>query len=135
MRRGAWFWMFVPALLAAPCGATNFTVGSVSGYPGERVRIPVGLRTDLAVTKFGCTVEYKSGFLDYDDVTGSAGFKVDVDTPYAGRLKLEGERSVSGDDSVNGTVATLSFTVSPGAAVGTVTKVEVPSGTIHGGGS
>ena len=41
MRRGAWFWMFVPALLAAPCGATNFTVGSVSGYPGERVRIPV----------------------------------------------------------------------------------------------
>ena len=91
MRRGAWFWMFVPALLAAPCGATNFTVGSVSGYPGERVRIPVGLRTDLAVTKFDCTVEYKSGFLDYDDVMGSAGFKVDVDTPYAGRLKLEGD--------------------------------------------
>lgn len=135
MRRGAWFWMVVPALLAAPCGATNFTVGSVSGYPGERVRIPVGLRTDLAVTKFDCTVEYKSGFLDYDDVMGSAGFKVDVDIPYAGRLKLEGERSVSGDDSVNGTVATLSFTVSPGAAVGTVTKVEVPSGTVYGGGS
>jgi len=135
MRRGAWFAMVVSALLASPCGATNFTVGSVSGCPGERVRIPVGLRTDLTVTEFECTVDYKASVLNYGGVSGAAGFSVDGDNPYSGRLKLDGERSVTGDGSVNGTVADLSFTVSPAAAVGTVAKVQVLDGTVRGGGS
>jgi hypothetical protein len=130
MKRGIWLALCVTLLAAAPAGAADFSMGSASGFPGEKVTISVGLR-GIGVTAFDFGVQYDRGSISLSGASiggaaSAAGInRLDVNENSPGNIDVSGEANPlpSVTRNINGTVVNLKFTISPSATVGASARI------------
>lgn len=119
------------ALAASPAGAASFSMGSASGYPGEKVSVPVSLRGASQASGFDFGVAYDRGIISLSGASlggaaTAAGInRLDVSENSPGDISVSGSMSSSPPEyrNVDGTVVNLKFTISSSVPAGSRARV------------
>ncbi|MFH0792552.1 MAG: cohesin domain-containing protein, partial [bacterium] len=121
--RKAWGVLILSALLALPGYAQkSITVTDQAGGQGQTVTVPVNLSDGASVAGSNFTLTYDSNVLQNASITGGAllsGHSALSNVPTAGELRgLIYANPTAAFNSGAGTMANLSFTISPNANPG-----------------
>ncbi len=115
--------LFVLACAAAPCGAASFSIGGASGYPGQRVSVPVRLNGGFSVTGYDFKVHYDRGIMSF---SGANFVKVNGINRYSAKEASNGEIAVEARaetmppsvGTINAKVVDLNFDIRSSAPPG-----------------
>lgn len=139
MKRCTWPALCMTLLATAPAGAASFSMGSASGYPGEKVTVSVGLSGGIQATGFKFGVQYDRGSISLSGASigaaASAGGinRLSVNENFPGNFNVSGEANPLPPviRNVNGTVVNLKFTISTSATVGASARVGFSGGASY----
>ena len=103
-----------PAYAAAPA----FSVTDASGKPGDKVTVRVEINDNPGIIAFHLLADYDSDVLSVDEVSGGIFTGTSFGPTENDPLSFLWSDPITKDHTDNGTIAELTFLISPGAAEG-----------------